>query len=160
MRELAERERGERRLARRLEDDGVAHRQRRRDLPHRQQQREVPRHDRGDDAERLAQRVDERVALHRNRLAVDLVRPAREVLQALGGHRDLDVPRLGDRLAVVQRLEARDLVGLLHQPLAELPEQPAALARRHLAPRPVERRARRRDGGVDVGSATPTRPRR
>ena len=56
---LAERERRQRRLARRLEDHRVAARQRRRNLPRRQQQRKVPRHDRGDDADRLAQRVGE-----------------------------------------------------------------------------------------------------
>ena len=151
MRDLAERERGQRRLARRLEDDGVAARQRRRDLPRRQQQRKIPRHDRRDDADRLAQRVGEVVALDRDRLAVNLVGPAGEVLEALGGGRDLDLARFENRLAVVQRLEPRDLVGALHQPLAELPDQPAALARRHLAPRPVERRARRGDRRVDVG---------
>ena len=57
--DLAERERGERRLTRRFQDDGVAGRQCRRNLPHRQQQRKVPRDDRRDDAERLAPRVDE-----------------------------------------------------------------------------------------------------
>ena len=127
-RDLAERQRGQRRLARRLEDDGVAAGQRRRDLPRREQQREVPRHDRGDDADRLAQRVGEVVALDRNRLARHLVGPAGEVLEALGRGRDLDVPRFADRLAVVQRLEPRDLVGALHQPLAEL-AAPAARAR-------------------------------
>ena len=160
LRDLGERERGQRRLARRLDDHRVAARQRRRDLPRRQQQRKVPRHDRRDDADRLAQRVGEVVALDRNRLAVDLVGPAGEVLEALGGRRHLDLARLEDRLAVVQRLEPRDLVGLLHQLLADLPDQPSALARRQLAPRSVERRARRRDGGVDVGLLRRRRPRR
>ena len=133
-RDLAERQRGQRRLARRLEDDGVAAGQRRRDLPDREQQREVPRHDRGADAERLAQRVGEVVALDRDRLPHHLVGPAAVVLEALGRRRDLDVARLDDRLAVVQRLEPRDLVGALHQALAELAHQPSALARRHLCP--------------------------
>ena len=68
----------------------------------------VPRHDRGADAERLAQRVIEVVALDRDRLAHHLVGPAAVVLEALGRGRDLDVAGLADRLAVVQRLEARD----------------------------------------------------
>jgi hypothetical protein len=74
--QLAQRERGQRRLTGRLENDGVAHREGRRDLPHRQQQRKIPRHDRRDDADGLTQRVDEGVALDRDRLAADLVRPA------------------------------------------------------------------------------------
>ena len=44
--DLAQRERRQRRLARRLQDDRVAARERRRDLPGREQQRKVPRHDR------------------------------------------------------------------------------------------------------------------
>ena len=74
--DLAERERRQRRLARRLQDDRVAGRERRRHLPRRQQQREVPRHDRRDDAERLAERVGEVVALHGDGLAHHLVGPA------------------------------------------------------------------------------------
>jgi hypothetical protein len=66
---------------------------------------------------------------------VDLVRPAGEVLEALGGRRYLDLPRLENRFAVVQGLEPRDLVGLLQEFLADLPDQPSTLARRQLAPR-------------------------
>ena len=53
-RQCREAHRGQRRLLRRLEHDGVAGRQRRRELPRRHDQREVPRHDRRDDADRLA----------------------------------------------------------------------------------------------------------
>ncbi len=160
VRDLGERERRQRRLARRLDDDRVAARQRRRHLPRRQQQRKIPRHDRGDDADRLAQRVGEVVALDRNRLAVDLVGPAGEVLEALGGRRHLDLARLEDRLAVVQRLEPRDLVGLLHQLLADLPDQlararaPTACPTGRRTPRAPPRPRRRRR------PAPPTRLRR
>ncbi len=108
--DFADQQRGQRRLTRRFQDDRIARRQRRRHFPHREQQREVPRDDGGDDAERLATRVDERRALYGDGVAVDLVRPPGEVLQALDGHRHFDVPRLGDRLAVVQRLQPRELV--------------------------------------------------
>ena len=148
-RNLAERDRRQRRLAGRLEDDGVAARQRRRDLPRRQQQRKIPRHDGGDDANRLAQRVGEVVALDGDGLAHHLVGPAGEVLEALRRRRNLDVPRLADRLAVVKRLEPRDLVGSLHQPIGQPADQPAPLSGRHLAPR-----ARR------APPAPPPRPRR
>jgi hypothetical protein len=73
---------------------------------------------------------------------VNLVGPAGVVLETLGGGRHLDLPRLEDRLAVVQRLEAGDVVGALHELFADLPDQAAAFARRELAPRPVERRPR------------------
>src|SRR5204862_5019220 len=91
----------------------------------------------------LAQRVGEVVPLHRYGLTHDLVGPAGVVLEALGGRRDLDLPRLEDRLAVVPRLERRELVGPLHHAVGELAEEPPALAGGHLAPRPSERRARR-----------------
>ena len=50
--DLGQQQRGQRRRLRRLEDRGVAARERGRELPGRHQQREVPRHDLGDDAER------------------------------------------------------------------------------------------------------------
>jgi ParB family chromosome partitioning protein len=127
-RDLGERQRRQRRLARRLDDDGVAAGERRCDLPRRQQQREVPRHDCGDDADRFPQGVGQVVAFDRDGLAVDFVGPAGEILEALGGRRHLDLPRLEDRLAVVQRLEAGNLIGPLHQPLADFPNQLATLA--------------------------------
>src|SRR5204862_6642601 len=55
-----------------------------------------------------------------------------------------------DRVAVVPRLERRELVGPLHHAVGELAEEPPALAGGHLAPRPFERRARRGDRRVDV----------
>ena len=81
---------------------------------------------------------------------MNLVGPARIVLEAFGRRRNLDLARLEDRLAVVQRLEPRNLVSLLEQLLADLPYELAALARRQLAPRPIERRARRRHGRVNI----------
>src|SRR6185436_19344970 len=95
------------------------------------------------DAERLAQRVGEVVPLDRDRLPHHLVGPSGVVLEAFGGRGNLDLARLEDRLAVVQGLEARDLVGALHQTIGQPADEAPALARRHLAPRPVQRRARR-----------------
>src|SRR6185437_15393815 len=66
--ELAEPQRREWRQPRRLEDDRVAARERRPELPGGDVEREVPRHDQADDAERLAEReVD--AARDRDRLA-------------------------------------------------------------------------------------------
>ena len=149
-RDLTERDGRQRRLAGRLEDDGVAARQRRRDLPCRQEQRKVPGHDGGDDANRFAERVGEVVALDGNRLPHHFVGPAGEVLEALGRRRNLDVPRLADRFPVVNGLEPGHLVGLLHQAIGQPAHETPALARRHLSPGTVERRAGRSHGRVHV----------
>ena len=157
----AERERGQRRLARRLDDDGVAARQRRRDLPRRQQQREVPRHDRGDDADRLAQRVGEVVALDRDRLAVDLVGPAGEVLEALGGRRHVD--RAATRRSACRCAASRAARSRRPSPsAARRASRPAGRARAPTASPhgPSKRRARRRHRARRRRSARPTRPRR
>ena len=61
-RELAEAQRGQRRLLGGLEHQRAARGERRGDLPDRHQQREVPGHDLRADADRLAQRVTEQVA--------------------------------------------------------------------------------------------------
>ena len=149
-RNLTERDGRQRRLAGRLEDDGVAARQRRRHFPGRQQQRKVPGHDGRDDANRLAQRVGEVVPLDGDCLPHHLVSPAGVVLEALGRRRNLDVPRLADRLPVVNRFEPCDLVGPLHEAVRQPAHETPALARRHLAPRSVECRTSRRHRRVHI----------
>src|SRR5436190_19621425 len=149
-RELAERDRRERRLTRRLENHRVARGERRRDLPRREEERKIPGHDRRNNAERLAQRVDELLPSDRNGLALDLVSPAGEVLKAVGRGRDFDLARLHDRLAVVERLQASDFVSLLTKSLAQRPDQAPALSGGHLAPRAAERGPCSGDGRVDV----------
>ena len=84
-------------------------RERRRDLPRQHQQREVPRDDLARDADRPRAPVRERV--------LELVGPARVVEEVRGGERQVDVARLLDRLAAVERLEHRELArALLQQP--------------------------------------------
>src|SRR5207253_10187888 len=79
-----ERERGERRVRRRLEHDGVPGDERRRDLPRGDEDRHVPRHDRGDDAERLAPRIREHRLAERDSLALQLAAKAPEVAEHVG----------------------------------------------------------------------------
>jgi hypothetical protein len=83
---------------------------------------------------------------------VKLVRPAGVVLKALGRGGHFDLPRFEDGLSVVQRFEARDFVGLLHDLLAEGPHEPSAFARREPGPGAIERRARRPHSSVHVAS--------
>ena len=89
-----------------------------------QQQRRVPGRDRGDDAERLAQRVDEEVlAVGGQRLAADLVGRAREVVVVVGQPAQLP-PHLADQLAVVGRLDHGDALRVLGDQLGQPPQKP------------------------------------
>ena len=140
--DLGQRERGQRRRLGGLEHDGVAGRERRRDLPGRHQQREVPRDDLPGHAERARRRAVARV--------LELVGPAGVVEEVRGRERDVDVARLADRLAVVERLEHRELAGALLDRARDAEEVLRALAPGQVAPDRLVRGPRRRDGGVDV----------
>ena len=143
--DLGEQQRGQRRRLGRLEHDGVAAGERRRDLPGQHQQREVPRDDLAGDAERLGVRPEARV--------VELVGPARVVEEPGRHQRDVDVARLADRLAVVERLEHRQLAGALLQDAGDPEQVLAALPGRQLGPDLVVGLARRGHRAVDVGLA-------
>ncbi len=132
-----EEQRGQRRRLGRLEHDRVPARERRRDLPREHQQREVPRDDLAGDAERPRPAVRERV--------LELVGPARVVEEVRRRERQVDVARLLDRLAAVQRLEHGELARALLQDARD-PEQVLRALGRPAAPtsRSRTRRARRR----------------
>ena len=91
---------------------------------------------------------------------VELVGPAGVVEEVRGGERQVDVARLLDRLAAVERLEHRELArALLQQPRD--PEQVlGALGRAQRRPLALEGVARRGDRGVDVLRRPPARPAR
>ena len=126
--DLGEQQRGQRRGLGRLEHDGVAAGQRRRDLPRQHQQREVPRDDLAGDAERL--RVGAEAGV------LELVGPAGVVEEVRGDQRDVDVARLPDRLAVVERLQHGQLAGALLDDPGDPVEVLGALARRASSTRP------------------------
>ena len=149
--DVAEEERGERRRLRRLEHDGVAARERGRDLPREHQQREVPRDDLPGDADRLRLPVRERV--------LELVGPARVVEEVRGGERQVDVARLLDRLAAVQRLEHGELARALLEDARDAEEVLRALGAGQRRPAVRERVARGADRQVDLLRASPARPR-
>ena len=126
-RQLAEPQRGQRRLLGRLQDDRAAGGERRGDLPDRHQQRVVPGDDLGADADRLAQRVAEHVAGgDRDRLALDLGRPAGVVAQVVDRGGDVAL-RGGQRLAVVERLELGELVAVCLDQLGQRVHEAGAL---------------------------------
>ena len=152
--ELADRQARLRRRGRGLEDDGVSGRQAGRQLDHRDREREVPGRDDRDDAERL---VTERGRLVREEdlLVVDRLRSeqllgvAGEVAERVRGRDEVEGPRLGDGLSLLERDEAREVVVGLPDHLEEVREVLLPLLR---APRaPVEERLPRgRDRGVDL----------
>ena len=129
--DVGEEERGERGGLGRLQDDRVSRSQSRRDLPGQHEHREVPRDDLRGDAERPRLSVRERV--------LELVGPARVVEEVRRGEGKIDVPRLADWLAAVERLEHRELASALLQdagdpvddlgPLPRRPGRPAVLER-------------------------------
>ncbi len=151
--ELAEADRGQRRLLGRLEDQRAAGRERGGDLPRRHQQRVVPGHDLSADADRLAQRVAEHVAgRDGDRFALDLRRPAGVVAQV--GDRGGDVAfGSAERLAVVERFELGELGPVCLQQIGQRVHEPGPFRRRDLSHRTVERGAGGGDGAVDVVGA-------
>ena len=83
---------------------------------------------------------------------MDLVGPAGVVAEAVDDQRQVGMPALADRLAVVEGFELGQLVDVRFDQVGELVHQPAAVAGVHLAPGAgVKRLAGGLDGQVDVG---------
>src|SRR5207247_2505963 len=95
------------------------------------QQWEVPGDDLAGDADRARLPVRERV--------LELVRPAGVVEEVRGREREIDVARLADRLAAVQRLEHRELARALLEDARDPEEVLGALRRRDIRPSVGER---------------------
>ena len=128
--DLGEGKRGQRGELGRLEHHGVAHRQRRRDLPGQHQQREVPGDDLPDDAD----------GAHVGQLGGHQLRPAGVVVEVARDQRDVDVARLADRLAVVDRLQHGEQARVL----LDLARQRVEIARADVSRRLRSSRGRRR----------------
>ena len=97
VRQLGEREGGERRELGGLEDDRAPGGERGSDFPGDHQQREVPRDDLPDDSRGPVPRE----------LRLQQLRPAGVMVEVTGDERDVDVARFADRLAVIEALEQR-----------------------------------------------------
>ncbi len=150
-RQLGEQERRQRRLLGGLEDDAVAGRERRPELPGRDDERVVPRHDRADDAERLALHERHRFRTDGRQLAAPLVDGLAVEAQARCGARDVDAQRVADRLADVEGLEQGEVVYARLDEVGEAQQDAAALGGRRPAPGPaVEGAAAGAHGAVDV----------
>ena len=134
----------------RLQDDRVAGRQSRADLPDRHHQRVVPGGDLADHADRLAP-DDRGVALHvlARRLALHAAGGAGEEAQLIRHRRDLVLEHRMPRLAGVGGLEVGDLIRLLLDQVGDRQQRARPLGGGGDAP-VLERLLRRPDGAVDV----------
>ncbi len=133
-----------------LEDDGVAGRQRRPELPRGHVERVVPRRDRSDHTDRVTT-GHRRVALEvlTGGLALQEARRSGEEPPVVDREVHLELDD-ADRLAHVLALDARQLVDVGRHHLGHLTEDLAALPGRRTRPA-GERRGRGLHGGVDVG---------
>ena len=106
VRQLGERQGGERRELGGLQDDGAARGERRSDFPRHHQQREVPGDDLADDARGTVA----------GEFRLEQLRPAGVMVEVASDERNIDVAGLADRLAVVEALEHGEQPGMfLHR---------------------------------------------
>ena len=136
--DLGEEQGGQAGVRSRLEHNGVAHRNRRGDLPRQHQQREIPRDDLPDHADRL---VVAQFGFHQ-------LRPARIIVKVTGEQRHVDIARFADRLAVVHGFEHRQQAVMFLNVAGDGIQITGTHNARGLAPRP-ERRTCRGDSRID-----------
>ena len=107
LRQLGERESGERRELGGLEDDRAPGGERGSDFPGDHQQREIPRDDLPDDSRGPVPRE----------LRFQQLRPAGVMVEVAGDERDVDVARFANRLAIIEALQHGEQARmLLHRP--------------------------------------------
>ena len=122
-----ERERRERRGARRLQDDRATRREGGSDLPGDHGGWEVPRRDGAHDPDRLLEHPQALVGnRRRNDLSVDAAGLFGEPAEVGGGERDLAL-RFLERLAVLLGDEPRQAVAPLGHQIVDAPQDPSAL---------------------------------
>jgi hypothetical protein len=148
--QLGQRQDGHAGILGRLDDAGVARRQRAAHRAAEYLQRIIPRDDVPGHAQRLAQRHDRVAGLVGNGVAMQLVAGAGIELE-IAGHRGGVGAGLSQRLAAIARLELREFLDPLGQRQRQPVHQPAALGGRHQAPLALERGTRGVHRELDVG---------
>ena len=133
MRELAQPNRGQRRLAGWLEDDGIACRQGGRHLPAGDREGKVPRHDGGDGSHGLAQSKIKTTPRHRNGLATEFGDSSGIVFKDARPELDF-VTGIGDWFADVPAFELGERFGILPNQTGDVKQYIGALSRRQVTP--------------------------
>lgn len=147
---LREQEGGERGQLGGLEHDGVARRDRRKDLPGGHLERVVPGSDGPDDTDGFAPHVRGVVAaVLAGGLALEVPGGAREERGVVDGPGDVELAAQLEGLAALQGLGLREVLGVLGQDAREAVHRVGTLARRGAGPA-GEGLAGRGHGGVDV----------
>ena len=125
---------GEGSLLRGFQHHRIARGERRPQFPGLHQEREIPGNDLAHHADGFVPGVAEIISRNGNGFALDLVRPTRVVAIAADGQRQ--VGRLGNMigLAIVERLEPGQFVGVFLNQIGEPVEQLSAFRGRHPAP--------------------------
>ncbi len=152
--QFREAKRRQRREFGRLDNRGAAGGKRGRHLPCHGLQREVPRHDHADDADRFLAGVGHVIA-RQGRLdgaAMQLRRPAGEIAEGVDRALHVDVARIGNRLAHVDRFDLSQFRCVRFDQIGEAVKQPFALKGFEPAPRSaVELFAGRFDRAIQIG---------
>ena len=133
LRQLAQTQGGERRLAGRLEHDGVSGGESRRDLPAGDGKRKVPGHDGGDDAHGLAEREVKSAAGHGNGLAEKLGDGSRVILEHPRPQADFGA-RIGQGLADILALHLRQRFQVFPDESGDVEQNVRSLTRDPIAP--------------------------
>lgn len=100
-------------------------------------------------AHRFLLNIVESVGVRIHDLALNLVRPATIISQAAGAHANIDLGHT-ERLAIVQRLNGRELIKISLEEICKLDEIFSALLRGDFSPSALEGLAGGRNGNVDI----------
>ncbi len=115
------------------------------------QQREIPRNDLSADANRLAERVVEKVIVDWNRVALDFPGQASEILKIFNGLRNINIGRFPQGFAIVERFKLGQFFGAVSDNLCGFIEDFPALMRSHPGPGATFKRPTRSgDSQVDI----------
>jgi hypothetical protein len=102
-----------------------------------------------DYAHRLAQQIIEEAGIYGNDAAFEFVGHAAEIAEAQSRARHVEAARITQWMPRVERLEARQLIGILLDPIGELQEQSPPLAGARARPSGL-RGGGGRDGAVYI----------
>ncbi|MNZ69687.1 hypothetical protein D3C78_879960 [compost metagenome] len=150
--QLRDADRGQRRLFRWFEDEGIAHRQGRGEFPAGHDQREVPRHDGRDHAGRFAGHQAQLILGRGGDFVVDLVDGFGGPADRVGGRRNVDAHGVADRLAHVEGFEQGQFFLVRQDQVGETDQDALALGRGQVGPHTgFEGAARHGDCRIGVG---------